>query len=203
MYHDTIKINFISHNWKEISFNYDFLISKNTKEHFSIINYGELLSKFKKIGFDIKYLKFNDIEETENVYCTYNYQPNFNIFFLAYDKILKNKHFNITFAYGVIINGKFLPNNMNTFAKISFADASTLTNSHGSPLYKEEVIKSRTFAKTQEFYQIVDKEGNIIGNESTYADTNFEQHFFEKYDIKVALRKYKLGRLKMFSEEND
>ena len=32
-----------------------------------------------------------------------------------------------------------------------------------------------------ETYQIRDKDGNIIAEETTNANTDFEQHFFEKY----------------------
>ena len=49
-----------------------------------------------------------------------------------------------------------------------------------------------------ELYQIVDKDGNVIASEIADEKNNFEQHFFEKYDVKVALRKYKLSRLNLF-----
>jgi len=195
MYHDTININFRNSNWKDISFDYSFLISKNQKDKFSPINYGDLLGKFSNIGFNLKYIKFNDIDEGETVYCTYNYQPNFNIFFKAYTKLLQYKKFDISFEYGVIINGKFHPNNMNTFAGVWFKN----TNSNlGS--YNEEIIRGQKHKRKQEFYQIVDKDGNLIAVEIAEEENNFEQHFFERYDVKVALRKYKLSRLKLFSE---
>jgi hypothetical protein len=202
MYHDVIHINF-NNRGETPYFDYSFMISKYPSDKFSPINYGDLLNKFNEIGFNCKYIKFNDIDESETVYCTYNYQSNFNIFFSAYKKILQNKNFDIIFEYGVIINGKFLPNNMNTFAKVYFSDI--LISSHFAldPLFCETIIKGKTHEKIYEDYQVVNKEGNIIGNDRTDGKKKFEQHFFERYDIKVALRKYKLGRLKMFSEKND
>lgn len=201
MYHDTIHINFKNYNWSDISFDYSFLISKNPNLSFAPINYGELLSKFNDIGFNLKYLKFNDIEEDEIVYCTYNYQPNFNIFFSAYKKLLQNKNFNINFEYGVIINGIFIPNNMNTFSRIAFIDTSI-----GNNIFKdreiENVIKGKKYVKILEFYQIVNKDGYVIANETTDVEKDFEQHFFERYDVRLAQRKYKLSRLKMQSEED-
>ena len=199
MYHDTIHINFKNYLFSDISFDYSFLISKSLKDKFSPINYGELLSKFNEIGFNIKYLKFNDIEEDETVYCTYNYQPNFNIFFSAYKKLLQNKPFNTNFEYGVIIDGKFIPNNMNSFARVNFID----TSIDGIFKHSEisDVIKNKRYAKILEFYQIVDKDGYVIANETTDIEKDFEQHFFERYEVKLALRKYKLGRLKFLSSE--
>ena len=97
MYHDTIHINFKYYSWKDVSFDYSFLISKIDVDKlspiqnctFSLIKYGDLLQKFDEIGFDLKYLKFHDFSEDNIVYCSYNYQPHFNIFFSAYKKIIK------------------------------------------------------------------------------------------------------------------
>ena len=191
MYHDTIHINFSRYDYSDINFNYNFLISKNLKDNFSPINYGELLKKFNEIGFNLKYLKFNDIEEEETVYCTYNYQSNFNIFFSAYKKLFQDRNFNIVFEYGVVINGKFYPNNMNTFASIYFIGDNIKLGDH-----IETVITGKTHKKTIELYQIVDKDGNIIASETTTIVNEFEQHFFERYEVKLAQRKYKLSRLK-------
>ena len=58
MYHDTIHICFKNSDFKDISFEYNFFISKELKDKFSTINYGELLQKFDEIGFNLKYLKF-------------------------------------------------------------------------------------------------------------------------------------------------
>lgn len=194
MYHNTIHIcfkNCISP--KDILFEYNFFISKELKDKFSPINYGELLQKFNEIGFNLKYLKFYNLDEKETVYCTYNWQPNFNIFFSAYKKILQNKDFNIFFEYGVIINGKFYPNNMNYFAGIWFFDEKYVKLGG----FNEIIIKGKRHQKTFELYQIVDKNGKLIATEGTNSDKDFEQHFFEKYEVKVALRKYKLSRLKI------
>ena len=193
MYHDTISINFKSTIENKLSFDYTFLISKNIKDKFSPIIYGELLQKFSEIGFNIKYLKFNDIEEDKTVYCTYNYQPNFNIFFSAYNKILKYHKFNIKFEYGNIYNGNFYPNNMNFFAVVYFVEQPTLFILGD---YSEVVINERKHLRFREIYQIRNKDGHLIAEEYTDVDKDFEQHFFERYEVKVALRKYKLSRLK-------
>jgi hypothetical protein len=206
MYHDVIHINF-KYWGNELNFEYSFLISKTIQDKFAPIAYGELLQKFEEIGFKLKYLKFYDIYDNDTiVYCTYNYQPNFNIFFSAYKKLIQNKNFNISFEYGIIIGGKFYPNNMNYFAGAHFINAD---NSWGRAKHLleigidiETIIKNKKHLKINEFYQLVDKEGNIIHKELTSAENNFEQHFFENYDVKVAMRKYKLNRLKFKFDEN-
>jgi len=199
MYHDTIHINLKNQvTSNDIAFDYSFLISKTLSNKFSSIAYGELLQKFTDIGFNLKYLKFNDIYEDDTiVYCTYNYQPNFDIFFSAYKKNIQYKKFNITFEYGVMINGKFCANNMNFFAGIWFIESNIPGN------YLEEVIKGKTHEKKMEFYQITDKEGTAIAAQNISDEFNFEQHFFERYEVKVAIRKYKLDRLKFQSELED
>jgi hypothetical protein len=189
MYHDTMHINFKSQGGLLLKFDYSFLISKNISDKFSPIKYNELLQKFVDIGFDLKYLKFNDIDDDAIVYCTYNYQPNFNIFFTAYKKTIYHQKFNITLEYGVMLNGKFYPNNMNFFARIWFVESNIPGN------YLETIVKGKTHEKRMEFYQIIDKNGNIIATETTSDVRNFEQNFFQQYDVKVALRKYKLSRL--------
>lgn len=194
MYHDTINIRFIYNNQNDINFDYNFFISKNNQNNhnsFSSILYKDLLDKFKDIGFDLKYLKFNDIDKNNIIYCSYNFQSNFEIFFKVYNKLIKSKKFNISIEYGNIINGKFIPNNMNYFAGISFNHHTIEQNG-----IKEEVIKGKFHKKTMEYYQIIEKDGNIIANELTTYKKDFKQHFFEQYEVKVALRKYKLGRLK-------
>jgi hypothetical protein len=206
MYHNIIHIEF--NNWitsknshktspvpNDINFNYLFYISKSQYDKFSPIKYEELLEKFKTIGFDLKYLKFNDIDDYDTiVYCSYNFQPNFQIFFSVYNKLIKNKDFNIKISYGNIINGRFYPNNMNTSAFIYFINIEHIKLS--AIIQKDEIIKGKFFQKIDELYQIIDKDGLIIANETADLEHNFEQHFFERYDVKVALRKYKLSRLK-------
>ena len=200
MYHDTIRIKFSNYQKSSINssinYEYEFMISKiKYGDKFSPIKYGDLLQKFKNIGFDTKYLKFYDIEDNDTiVYCTYNYQSNFEIFFLAYNKIFKNIQFNIIFEYGNIIahypnddNGTFYRNNMNYFAGISF----TPTNLP----FGEIIIDGMKHIKNKETYQIIDKDRKTIACETTDISKNFEQHFFEKYEVKVYLRKYKLSRL--------
>lgn len=199
MYHDTIHINFNNYQKSSINssinFDYNFMISKiKYGDKFSSIKYGDLLQKFIDIGFDTKYLKFYDIQDDNTiVYCTYNYQPNFEIFFLAYNKLLKNQKFYLTFEYGNIIcfsgetSGTFYRNNMNYFAGISFTPTDL-------PL-GVIIIDGMTHIKTRETYQIIDKDRNLIAIENTDSSKDFEQHFFERYDVKVYLRKYKLSRL--------
>ncbi len=192
MYHDTISITL--KNFSDgITFKYVFLISKYQNHNFSPITYGNLLDDFKKIGFNTNYIKFKDIDDDNTIiYCTYNWQSNFNIFFIAYKKLLQTQNFDILISYGVIINGKYIPNNMNGCAEIIFK-----TKSDNG--YKEEVIKGKTHYKELEFYQLIESTGLVIHSEVTTFEKNFEQTFFEKYEVKLAMRKYKLGRLKKLS----
>ena len=200
MYHDTIHINFRNISGP-INFEFSFLISKiHSAKLFSPIKYCELLKKFEEINFNLKYLKFNDVDDDAIVYCTYNYQPNFNIFFAAYEQSIRNQNFDITFEYGNIINGKFYKNNMNFFAGVYFIDfiKYEMSKKIEKMYFEEEIIKGKRFLKNSEYYQIIDNEGNIIYREYTDWVTDFEQHFFEKYEVKVALRKYKLLRLQSY-----
>jgi hypothetical protein len=198
MYHDTIHIRFKYYNHKDINFDYSFFISKyennsnyKTNNLFSPIKYGELLHKFYSIGFNLKYLRFNDISEDDTVYCSYNYQPNFNKFFLLYSKLIEQKNFEISLEYGNIIHGNFIPNNMNFFAGVHFIPHKKEVQTE----FSESVVGGKLHKKYTELYQIIDKNGLVIANEVTSGILNFEQHFFEKHEVKVALRKYKLSRL--------
>jgi len=201
MYHDTIQFRLISVPTKyvhDIDFDYIFSISKKPQNNFSSVIYGELLNKFSEIGFDIKFIKFNDIEEEETVYCTYNFQPNFNVFFSAYNKILKNKKFNIIFEYGNIINGNFCKNNMNFFSGIYFNYTDLIM---GEYIY-DNIISGKKFIKASEFYQIVDVNGYAISNKITLAENDFKHDFFERPEVRLAQRKYKLNKLKKLIQEN-
>ena len=200
MYHDTIRINFKNKFQTlpakdEIQFDYSFLISKNLKDKFSPINYGELLHKFDEIGFDLKYIKFYDLTEDNIVFCSYNYQPNFDLFFSVYKKLLHKKMFNLSFEYGVIIDGIFKINNMNYFAGIHFYE-----EKYDAGKYIQTIIKGKYHQKRTIFYQIVNSDGDPIASEVTDIEKDFEQHFFEKHEVLVALRKYKLERLKLFDD---
>lgn len=198
MYHDTIHIIFKSktggHN---IHFEYDFLISKSPYSNHSTnsISYQEILNKFKKIGFNIDFLNFPDIKDmNQMVHCKYNYlvkSGDYNVFFKAYEKILKRQGFDIIFEYGTMINGKFFPNNMNFYSSISFICASI----NDSRCFSH-VIKGFNFYKTYEKYQIVDKTGKILHNEFTNYTIDFKHNFFKNQKVKVYLRKYKLRELK-------
>jgi hypothetical protein len=207
MYHDTIHINFKYNQINDIAFDYSFLISKHNQDKFSPIVYGELLQKFEEIGFNLKYLKFYDIYDNDTmVYCTYNYQPNFNVFFSAYRKLMQNKNFNISFEYGIIIGGKFYPNNMNYFASIHFISENKWGRAKSLldlGTDTESIIQGKKHYKVGEFYQLVDKEGNIIHKELASVENDFEQHFFENYNVKVAMRKYKLNRLKFKFDDQE
>jgi len=190
MYHDTIHIK-LKYN-DVINFNYGFYISKHPNKTFSPIKYKSLLYKFKSVGFVVlRYLKFNDIEDDTIVYCSYNFQPNFEIFFKVYNKLIKDKDFDIIFEYGNIINGKFYLNNMNNLSSVYFYGG--ILN---KTVYRENIIGYKVHQKISELYQIVDKDGNIIATEWADYHGDFKQNFFERYDVKVALRKYKLSRLK-------
>lgn len=195
MYHDTIQINFrnVYDKNRTLDFEYNFLISKFPENKFAPIKYGELLEKFKEIGFDVKYIKFYDINDDDTlVYCTYNYQENFNVFFIAYKKLLKNVRIGLTFEYGNIISGIFHQNNMNYFSGIFFTEEQKVSGDDSD----ETIISGKAFKKAMESYRIIDSEGNILAIENAKPENNFEQHFFEKYEVKVHLRKYKLNRLK-------
>lgn len=205
MYHDTIHINFKSRNNIDtiITFDYSFMISKEPKDKFSPIKYIELLHKFENIGFDIKYIKFNDIDNEEIVYCTYNYQSNFEIFFNVYKKMLDNIHFNLTFEYGNIIGGKFILNNMNTLSGVWFVDTHNISYDATRNDYNEKVIKNKVFKRTAEYYQIIDKFGECVSNYTWKCTNETKEDFFQRFNVKVALRKFKLERLNKFNENKD
>jgi hypothetical protein len=216
MYHDTIHIKFKYWKADDVDFDYSFLISRNKEIYdnkklayqnkFSPTNYGALLEKFNDIGFNLKYLKFNDLDLNSDIFCTYNYQQNFDIFFTAYKKLIHKKSFSLDIQYGNIVNGIFVQNNMTTFCSVSFIDIVKTKLSIFGDDFKNptDIIKDKTFFKTREVYQIIDKDGKSIANEITDSDSNFEQHFFEKYEVKVALRKYKLTKLnKLMQFEED
>lgn len=207
MYHDTIHIKFKYWKAGDVDFDYSFFISKTKFQiQFSPIKYGALLEKFNEIGFNLKYLKFNDLDLNSDIYCSYNYQSNFNIFFSAYKKLIHKKNFNLSYEYGNMINGVFIPNNMTTFARVFFID---IENTKDRKYQIDvidcnntiDIIKDKSFFKAVEKYQIIDKNGVSIASETTDSDSNFEQHFFEKYEVKVALRKYKLTKLMQFEED--
>ena len=200
MYHDTIHIKFRYNKSDDIDFDYSFFISKTNQNKFSSVNYGILLEKFNNLGFNLVYLKFNDLELSSDVYCTYNYQSNYDIFFSAYKRIIHKKRFSFSYEYGNIINGVFIQNNMTTFSSVSFIDFDYARIIKVNFSYNLDIIKDKIFYKTREKYQIIDKDGNSIADEITDADSDFEQHFFERYDVKVALRKYKLNRLMQFED---
>jgi hypothetical protein len=86
-------------------------------------------------------------------------------------------------------------------ARLSAIEDADILNVKESFIFnKEEIIKGKFYQKLAEDYQIIDKNGEIIAHELADLENNFEQHFFERYDVKVALRKYKLSRLKLFKD---
>jgi len=216
MFHDTIHIIFnrsASNNVNYVNFNYDFIISKseswlnvwkncnNFPRENHIVTYKSILERFKQIGFNIDYLLFPDIKDNnQEVYCAYNYlasKSGFEVFFKAYEKILKKQGFNITFEYGTMINGKFYPNNMNFYSSISF-----VRNNFGD----NDVIYGVSYCKSFEKYQIVNSEGCVVSNmNSSYIgfsrnnnkeNKELKEDFFKSQKISVYLRKYKLDQLK-------
>ena len=58
------------------------------------------------------------------------------------------------------------------------------------------IYEAKLHQKIAEVYQIIDKNGDIIMKEVSTCEKDFEQHFFDNYLVKVALRKYKLSKLK-------
>lgn len=197
MYHDTIHINFKSlYNSKDVDFDYSFLISRNEENLFNPIKYSTLLNMFKNIGFDVKYIKFYDINDEDTVYCTYNYQPKFEIFFKAYNKTLSDRNFGLTFEYGNIINGKFYPNNINFFAGIAFYPVK-------NPIIGDDtevIIKNHYHKKLSEFYQIVQKNGATVANDFVSDVNEFKTDFFEKQNVRQFLREHKLKKLNSIFE---
>jgi len=199
MYHDTIHIIFTSVPQSDIDFKYNFLISKNDwlLNHKPIV-YQELLDKLYSYGFNPDYINFPDIKDkNQNVFCEYNGAPNFIIFFKAFEKILKPQGFNITFEYGSMIDGKFYPNNMNFYSSISFVQ---------SYYGEKDIIDGISYCKSDECYQIVNSDGEIVDSmSSTYGgyskynnnkeDEKLKDEFFKRHRVSVYLRKYKLEQL--------
>jgi len=190
MYHNTINIKFNSTPENSVNFSYNFLISKTAwlPNHKPIV-YKELLDKMKNYGFNIDFINFPDMKDhTQNVFCEYNGVPNFNIFFKAYERVLKPQGFNITFEYGSTINGKFYPNNMNFYSSIVF-----VRDAYGD----KDVIDGINYTKRFEVYQIVNENGNVVYNMggtnlNDYKSEELKEEFFKSYKVSVYLRKYKL-----------
>lgn len=190
MYHNTIHIIFTSVPESGIDFTYNFLISKDAwlRNH-QPIEYQKLLDKFHNCGINPNYINFPDVaDKNKKVFCEYNGTPLFEIFFKAYERVLKIHGFNITFEYGSMIKGKFYPNNMNFYSSISFE-----RDMYGG----EDVITGVNYKKRIENYQIVDKCGKIIDSMSYVNFNNFESEqlgddFFKSHKVSVYLRKYKL-----------
>lgn len=191
MYHDTIKIEFKSSFGSTINFDLFFLISKNEKKDFTPINYKELLNKFKDIGFNIHYIKFNDIDEKSTIFCNYNFQPNFENFFKYFNKTLSKNNFYLSFSYCVFIDGKYIMTNMNSYASISFSPIRNFTLGDD---YYETIIEGKKHVLSNVTYQICNSSGEIIDKEE-FKNVETNNNFFQKQHVKVYLRKYKLKRL--------
>jgi len=195
MYHDTIHIIFTSLPKSDIDFKYNFLISKNDwlLNHKPIV-YQELLDKMENFGFNVDFFNFPDIKDkTQNVFCEYNGTPNFQLFFKAFERILKPQGFNITFEYGSMIDGKFYPNNMNFYASIGF-----IKDAYGD----KDVIDGVNYKKRFECYQIVDSCGEVVdsifgANLNDSESKELKEEFFKNYKVSVYLRKYKLRELNL------
>lgn len=213
MYHQSIQIRFHNSESNPIFFEYKFWISKlsdNPIELFGdnyenqTVEYQELLDKFESLGFNVKFLNFPDIKDkSTKVWCDYNGTTNFQIFFKAYDKILKNSLFDIDFEYGNIIKSSsgsltFVPNNMNSAATISYI---FVNKKDYSFTYEESLIKGRTFLKTEEVYQIVDSNGKVVKElniKSNFGEIpdSIKDEFFQDPAVALYLRSYKLKELK-------
>lgn len=219
MYHEAIHIIFWQRSSKtdpgKIDFAYDFLISKvglvfddiTTEQQFieNLISYEEILSKFESLGFNTKFLNFPDIKDkSQLLWCNYN-GNDYKVFFKAYEKVLKNQDFNITFEYGNVVERFnvagtsaqeyiFAENNMNGPAVVEYHTYKSYNHEHFCNI--EDVIDGKVFYKSQETYKIVDKSGSVIAEEITNYQSGFETHFFENKDVQLYLRKYKLQELK-------
>jgi hypothetical protein len=218
MYHDTIHITFSSSDsTSNLGFYYDFLISKsnswlnvwqkynNSPKEKHITSYKDILSKFKEIGFNVEYLMFPDAEDDVEVYCAYNYlvsKGGYEVFFKAYNKVLKKQPFDISFEYGTMINGTFHPNCINSCAIVKFISPSHKSrkgyfNAAASSLLKRvNVISDLPFSKLYETYTIVDINGKKIYTLEVYDDFDEKKkEFFSNQKVAVYLRKYKLMEL--------
>jgi hypothetical protein len=213
MYHNTIIITLAYNDPKSINFNYSFVIYKNeqsiedgsidniNRDHAYKVNYYTLMNKFSEIGFNTKYLEFENVNLHDDVFCSYNYQPDIDRFFLAYKKSIRNINFDIGFQYGVIIDGRFYLSHMNDFSSVYFLNMDKLSRGISIISGCDDIINGKKYKQTQKTYQLVDKKGNIINklqeliniNPNTYSDTKRE--FFDSYNVKVYMRKYKLSRL--------
>ena len=196
MYHDTIHITFESAD-EIMNYKYTFLISKKSfLPNHNPITYQEILDKMESYGFNIEFLDFPDIEDKSvNVYCSYNLTPDFNVFFKAYERVLKPRGFNISFEYGSMINGEFCMNNMNFYSGIYFKMRNKST------IIIKNVIKDVDFYKHGESYQIVDKNGKIVDaihirNFFSESYDEVKENFFKSRKVTQYLRKYKLERIK-------
>ena len=194
MYYDTICVKFKNYGSDNLNFDYNFFITKNDPDMiktFSPIKFGDLLYKFKCIGFDTsKYFEFDGIFDDSIVYCSYNWMSDFEIFFNAYPKIIHKKDFKLIFIYGNFINNIFILNNIIDAAEIIFT---SLTNS----IFKYEYhILEKVLYKTHETYQIVDYNGDVISTLMVSDDVYFENYFFKQDSVKQILRKHKLENIR-------
>ena len=171
---------------------------KNKKQNSNPVKFVDLLNKFISIGFKPKYIKFYDIDDNDIVHCSYNYQSNFDIFFTIYKKLIEKQHFNLSISYGNIINGLFLLNNINSFAKIEFVNKKDIKlNSYTDDNTFDDIIINKSFIKQKECYQIIGDDGKILANEEATKLGNFEHHFFDRKEVKFVLRGYKLKLLSL------
>lgn len=216
MYHQAINIHFWDHGHNSY-FNYAFVISKITPVFDNLksinphefddqcITYMELMQKFDSLGFDIKYLAFPDIEnDKELLWCNYN-GSDYRIFFKAFHRVLQRQPFNIDFEYGNIfqIDGKqkFIPNNINTFAVVSFKwfvwqkEQFEKYLSPPEEIQSIDIIRGLHFTKISETYQIVDDSGKIIATENVGIEHGFTTNFWTRPEVALFLRKYKLAFL--------
>lgn len=197
MHYDTICIRFQNSRSNDLSFDYNFFITKYdpdtiyVEKIFSPIKFGDLLYKFKSIGFDTyKYFEIDGVFEESIVYCSYNWMADFDIFFKAYPKVIHNKEFKLTFRCGNFIDGLFVLNHITSAAEIIFI---TLTN---SIIKYEYHILEKVLCKAHETYQIVDGDGVVASTLRVSYEVDFKNDFFNQDTVRQILRKHKLENIK-------
>ena len=206
MYHDSIQIN-LTGSTSGVNFEYTFVMSKRnwtlpeSEAKPVLIKYGELLSRFEILGINTHYVTFPDIKDDQTlIHCVYNW-VSADIFFSNFPRLKENID-HITFRYGTIVNGIFYLNNMNFYAMIHFvrpgANCSPFKNINIKNPFDyiyDDVITGKLLRKIEETYHIIDKDGKTVAHEETDINMGFEQHFFEKTEVRLYQRKYKLAKL--------
>ena len=159
------------------------------------------MNDFNKIGFNTKYISFNDIlDGSITLWCEWNYERNYQKFFELWNRLMA-KSFNITFIYGNVIKGMFVENCMVHSSLVQFKPVFKKESPYvieESAIFRNTIIEGKVFWKSLERYRITDKDGNLICG----MTTEIPDEFFQHEDVKVYLRQYKLKKLRnLFSDE--